>query len=135
MLDARLGRGTYTDDTQMAIALAESLLAHGDVEEEQLGRAFLPAYDPRRGYGWGTRAVLASNADGIDALDAAARVFEGRGSLGNGAAMRIAPVAIFYIEDANALLDAAHRSARVTHAHRVGIDAAAAQAAAIAPPC
>ena len=26
MLDARLGRGTYTDDTEMAIALAESLL-------------------------------------------------------------------------------------------------------------
>jgi len=55
MLDARRGRGTYTDDTQMAIALAESLLDHGGVDARALGRAFAGAYDPRRGYGSGTR--------------------------------------------------------------------------------
>ena len=57
MLDARLGRGTYTDDTQMTIALAESLLERGRVDEDHLGGAFLTAYDPRRGYGAGTRQV------------------------------------------------------------------------------
>src|SRR5690242_17929904 len=59
MLAARLGRGTYTDDTQMMIAIAESLLDRGDVDADHLGRAFLASYDPRRGYGSGTRAVLA----------------------------------------------------------------------------
>lgn len=131
MVDARLGRGTYTDDTQMAIALAESLLECGGVDEEHLARAFLAAYDPRRGYGSGTRAVLALIANGTHAADAARRAFGGRGSLGNGAAMRVAPVAVRYADDPDALLEAARRSACVTHAHPVGIDAAAVQAAAV----
>lgn len=132
MLDARLGRGTYTDDTQMAIALAESLLERDGVEEEHIGRSFLAAYDPQRGYGSGTRAVLALIADGVPALDAAARVCDARGSLGNGAAMRIAPIAVRYADDHEALPEAAARSARVTHAHPIGIDGAVVQAAAIA---
>ncbi|TMM04434.1 MAG: hypothetical protein E6G10_05110 [Actinobacteria bacterium] len=131
MLEARLGRGTYTDDTQMAIALAESLLECGGLDEEHLGRAFLVAYDPRRGYGAGTRAVLGLIESGVAVLEASGRVFGGRGSLGNGAAMRVAPVAVLFAGDREALLDAARRSARVTHAHAVAIDAAATQAAAI----
>ena len=59
MEDARLGAGTYTDDTEMMIALAESLLRCGDaVDEEDLARTFLAAYDPRRGYGAGTTQIL-----------------------------------------------------------------------------
>ena len=131
-LDARLGRGTYTDDTQMAIALAESLLQCGGVDEQHIGRAFLAAYDPQRGYGSGTRAVLSLIAQGVAAVDAAGRVFDGRGSLGNGAAMRVAPIAVRYSPDRQALLGAARRSARVTHAHPVGVDAAVVQAAAVA---
>ena len=70
-------------------------------------------------------------SDGLPVADAAVRAFGGRGSLGNGAAMRVAPVAVRYADDHEALLDAAKRSARVTHAHPIGIDAAAAQAAAV----
>jgi poly(ADP-ribose) glycohydrolase ARH3 len=132
MVEARLGRGTYTDDTQMAIALGESLLECGGIDEERLGHAFLAAYDPRRGYGSGTRAVLDLIGRGQSALEAATRVFAGHGSLGNGAAMRVAPVAVRYADDPEALLGAARRSARVTHAHPVAIDAAAVQAAAVA---
>lgn len=131
MLDARLGRGTHTDDTQMAIALAESLLDMDGIDEDALGRAFVSACDPQRGYGSGTRAVLALIARGVAATDAAARVFEERGALGNGAAMRIAPVAIRYAHDCSRLRDAARRSAHVTHAHPIAIDAAVVQAAAI----
>jgi poly(ADP-ribose) glycohydrolase ARH3 len=131
MLEARLGRGTYTDDTQMAIALAESLIERRGVEEEHLGRAFLAAYDPRRGYGSGTRAVLALISDGVPAIEAARRACARRRSPGNGAAMRVAPVAVRYANDQPALLDAAKRSASVTHAHPVSIDAARTQAAAI----
>jgi hypothetical protein len=40
MVGARRGRGTYTDDTQMMIALAESLIERGRVDEEHLARAF-----------------------------------------------------------------------------------------------
>ena len=58
MIDARLGRGAYTDDTQMMIALAESLIACGRVDQHHLAQAFRDAYDPDRGYGGGTRRVL-----------------------------------------------------------------------------
>ncbi|HYB28767.1 MAG TPA: ADP-ribosylglycohydrolase family protein [Solirubrobacteraceae bacterium] len=132
MLDARLGRGTYTDDTQMAIALAESLLERGLVDAEALGRAFVAAHDPRRGYGSGTTEVLRLVRSGVHPHDAAESLFGGEGSQGNGAAMRIAPVAVRYADDVAALTSAACASARVTHAHPLAVDAAVAQAVAIA---
>ncbi len=132
MQAARLGRGTYTDDTQMMIALAESLLEHGGVVIPALGRAFADAHDPRRGYGSGTTEVLRLVRAGFDPCEAARSAFGGKGSLGNGAAMRVAPVAVRYANDDAALAAAARESASVTHAHAIAIDAAVAQAQAIA---
>lgn len=130
--DARLGRGTYTDDTQMMIALAESLLARGRVDEEHLAATFLELFDPERGYGRGTRAVFDLWRAGTPVVTAAYQLFDGTGSRGNGAAMRIAPVAVRFAGNRARLSEEAERSARVTHAHPVGIDAAVVQAAAIA---
>jgi poly(ADP-ribose) glycohydrolase ARH3 len=132
MVDARLGRGTYTDDTEMAIALAESVLEHGGIDASSLGRAFVDAHDPRRGYGAGTTRVLRLVRSGLHPHDAAGSLFGGEGSQGNGAAMRIAPVAVRYADDGAALAEAARESALVTHAHALAIDAAVVQAAAIA---
>ena len=131
MIEARLGRGTYTDDTQMMIALAESLIARGRVDIEHLARAFLDAYEPERGYGGGTRRVLELWRAGVVVDVAASRVFDGQGSRGNGAAMRIAPVAVCFRDDHQRLCVEAAASARVTHAHPVGVDGAVVQAAAI----
>jgi poly(ADP-ribose) glycohydrolase ARH3 len=132
MLDGRLGRGTYTDDTQMAIALAESLLDHGGVDPVALGRAFVDAHDPRRGYGSGTTEVLRLIDSGAHPHEAARTGRRGRRSDGNGAAMRVAPVAVLYAHDRTALLHAARESALVTHAHPLAVDAAVVQAAAVA---
>jgi poly(ADP-ribose) glycohydrolase ARH3 len=131
MVKARRGRGTYTDDTQMMIALAESLIERSRVEEEHLARAFQEAYDPERGYGGGTRRVFELWATGTPVADAAGQVFAGRGSRGNGAAMRIAPVAVCFRDEPSRLRAEAASSARVTHAHPVGVDGAVVQAAAI----
>jgi poly(ADP-ribose) glycohydrolase ARH3 len=131
MVEARLGRGTYTDDTQMMIALAESLLARGRVDEEHLASAFRDAYEPERGYGGGTRQVLELWGDGVPVGDAAARIFGGEGSRGIGAAMRIAPIAVRFASDPSRLHAEAERSAQITHTHPVGIDGALIQAAAI----
>ena len=131
MVAARRGRGTYTDDTQMMIALAESLIECGRVEEEHLKRAFQAAYDPGRGYGAGTRRVFELWAAGVPVASAACQVFGGQGSRGNGAAMRMAPVAVRYAEDPARLGAEAARSARVTHTHPVGVDGAVVQAGAI----
>jgi poly(ADP-ribose) glycohydrolase ARH3 len=63
--------------------------------------------------------------------EAAARLFGGQGSFGNGAAMRIAPLGLLFHDDAH-LYDQARRSAIITHTHRIGVDGAAVLAWAIA---
>jgi len=131
MVEARRGRGTYTDDTQMMIALAESLISQGRVDAEHLAQAFLDAFDADRGYGSGTRRVFGLWRSGVPVADAAGRVFDSRGSRGNGAAMRIAPIAVRFRDDPERLVVEAAASARVTHRHAVGVDGAVVQAAAI----
>jgi poly(ADP-ribose) glycohydrolase ARH3 len=132
MVEARRGRGTYTDDTEMMIVLAESLLEQGCVNEERLAQAFLERCDPTRGYGAGTLEVLALWRQGVPVDAAARRLFDGEGSLGNGAAMRISPIAVLFADSPDELHAQAKRSARLTHAHPLAVDAAIVQAAAIA---
>jgi poly(ADP-ribose) glycohydrolase ARH3 len=132
MIDARRGRGTYTDDTEMMIALAESLIDRGRIDEQSLAAAFLDRFDPTRGYGRGTRQVLDLWRRGEPVETAAAQIFGGEGSRGNGAAMRVAPVAVRFAGDPARLEAEVELSARVTHCHPIGIDSAQVQAAAIA---
>jgi poly(ADP-ribose) glycohydrolase ARH3 len=132
MVEARLGRGTYTDDTEMMIALAESLLAHGSVNEAGLAQAFLDGCNSERGYGSGTLEVFSQWREGVAVEEAAGRLFGGKGSLGNGAAMRVAPLAILFADSYKELQVQTERSARVTHAHPTAIDAAVVQATAVA---
>lgn len=83
MIDGRAPAGSYTDDTQMMIALAESLLRCGGIEEQDLAANFRARFDPARGYGSGTRTVIGLWEQGVAVSDAAGRVFEGRGSSSN----------------------------------------------------
>jgi poly(ADP-ribose) glycohydrolase ARH3 len=76
--------------------------------------------------------VLGMVRSGVHPHEAARSAFGGEGSLGNGAAMRVAPVAVRYAHDHTALMSAARASALVTHAHPLAVDAAVAQAVAIA---
>jgi poly(ADP-ribose) glycohydrolase ARH3 len=64
-------------------------------------------------------------------VEAARSLFGGRGSFGNGAAMRVAPIGLLY-NDSLDLYEKVQLSASVTHAHPVGIDGAAVQAKAVA---
>jgi poly(ADP-ribose) glycohydrolase ARH3 len=58
MTAGRAPAGSYTDDTQMMIALAESLLRCGGIDERDLAATFRAHFDPGRGYGSGTRTVI-----------------------------------------------------------------------------
>jgi ADP-ribosylglycohydrolase len=122
----------YTDDTAMAIALAESLIATGDVDAKHLGDCFRVHFErePWRGYGPGPPAIFARVVDGSISYEEAAReLYGGAGSLGNGAAMRIVPLGLLF-HASNGLYSKAETTASVTHAHALGIDGAAIQAAA-----
>lgn len=63
--------------------------------------------------------------------EAAKQLFQGSGSFGNGAAMRIAPLAVFFHDHPN-LSSRVYESAIVTHAHKFAIDGAQILAHAIA---
>lgn len=117
----------YTDDTVMTLAVAENLIDRGDIDAQLLGNRLKELYhqEPWRGYGESARHIfsLVEN-EGIGYLDAARRLQGGAGSFGNGAAMRIAPVAL-YGHRSDDLYQRVATASRMTHAHPIGIDGAA----------
>ncbi len=56
----------YTDDTQMAIGVAETLIACGRIDEQTLCDRFAANYLPQRGYGRVEKVVLQAMCDGED---------------------------------------------------------------------
>src|SRR4030067_2631129 len=110
---------SYTDDTDMTLALAESLIQCGKIDPEDIAKHFSLFCDLTRGYAGGTiNAVLALRA-GLKWHQVARILFE-NGSFGNGAAMRISPVGFFYHHDLDALQEAAVKQANITHGHPLG---------------
>ncbi len=131
MLDARLGAGTYTDDTEMMIALAESLVRSRGINGADLAHSFLENFNPLRGYGAGSRKAMEMLRAGVSWKEAGKQVFEG-GSYGNGASMRIAPIGCLYCHDREALKEAVYTSCLITHTHPWGQEGALLQAYAVA---
>ncbi len=121
----------YTDDTQMAIGVAETLVEHGEIIEDRLCEAFVANYVPSRGYGRGARAVIEAMEAGRNHQAIAARHFPG-GSFGNGAAMRVAPVGIFFRDDTKMVVEQSRLSALPTHLHPLGVEGAQLLALAVA---
>jgi poly(ADP-ribose) glycohydrolase ARH3 len=124
----------HTDDTEMTLALAESLLYTGDLDQHHLALTFARRWErqPDRGYGAGTAALLSRISGGDPWKETAEAQFSGHGSFGNGAAMRVAPVALWAGGDPVLAAEVARHSAAVTHTHPEGVDGAAVQAAAVA---
>ena len=110
----------WTDDTQMSMGLAESLLEVGGLDCGHAARVWARKLEVLRGYGPSTRRILCAVRAGRPWQEACRSVFP-QGSLGNGAAMRSAPLGLFFHRDPKALADAAARAAQVTHAHPLGI--------------
>ncbi|MDG9702269.1 ADP-ribosylglycohydrolase family protein [Streptomyces sp. DH37] len=123
----------WTDDTAMALCVVRVLLRARAVDPEALAREFAAAYaaDPGRGYGRGMHELLPRLASDPGGWEARARaLFGGRGSLGNGAAMRVAPLGAWFAGDPQRAAAEAAASAAVTHAHPEGVAGAVAVAVA-----
>lgn len=122
----------YTDDTQMAISVFEEMAEHGRIDKESLKNRFLNRFDPSRGYGAGIFTLIKEWENGTDLDTAAESLFNGEGSFGNGAAMRVAPVSLFFsINQLRELFETVKHSAEVTHTHILGIHGAQFQALAV----
>lgn len=124
----------YTDDTEMAMSVVETLAHHGRVEPDSLAARFARRFvaNPHRGYGLAAQSVLAAIASGTPWRETSSSQFRGSGSFGNGAAMRVAPLGAFFHDDLSRCADEARLSAEVTHYHPEGQAGAVAVAVAAA---
>ena len=122
----------YTDDTQMTISVVQTLIELGTIEKHYLARKFAENYHPDRGYGQGARRIINAIGAGEDWETLAANVFNGKGSLGNGGAMRVVPLGLFFAPDLNLVAEQAALSAAPTHTHEIGVDGARLMAVAAA---
>ena len=128
---------TYTDDTLMALSIFSVLRQHGCIDQPALARSFAEGYDHNRGYGPAMHRLLWEIKCGEDWSERAQSLFEGQGSFGNGAAMRVAPVGAYFAGDIGAVVEQAARSSVITHTHdeaiagSIAVAVAAAQAYAL----
>ena len=121
----------HTDDTEMTLSVTESVLDAPGIDEGHLLETLCANHDPSRGYGKGTLASFRVWRES-GCWKSASRALWPEGSRGNGAAIRVAPVALYFRDAAlDALLLAARRSATPTHAHTEATDGAAVIAMAI----
>lgn len=118
----------------MALSIVEQLEAHGEIHQDRLARAFAAKYaaDPHRGYGGMAHVLLQAMHQGGDWRNLAPAAFEGTGSMGNGGAMRAAPIGGYFADDFEEAARQARRSAEITHAHPEGQAGAIAVAVAAA---
>jgi ADP-ribosylglycohydrolase len=119
--------GQWTDDTSMALCLAESLIAQQGFDARDQIERYVRWW--RTGHLSSTGSVFDIGVTTADAL----RRYEGTGHpfagledpmrAGNGSIMRLAPVAMFYACDPAAGIAACAQSSRTTHAAVVAVDA------------
>jgi ADP-ribosyl-[dinitrogen reductase] hydrolase len=132
----RLKPGEWTDDTAMALALADSLMGRDDLDEQELLGRFVNWWQ------WGAYSCTGECFDiGVTTEQALLRWQSTKGdhcgstdpmSAGNGSLMRLAPVAIRFWNDRAKLRDIAGRQSKTTHAAPEAVDACIAFAEVLA---
>ncbi|XP_055549914.1 ADP-ribosylhydrolase ARH3-like [Wyeomyia smithii] len=126
----------FTDDTALTICVADALLDSKGFSQKQLAKNFVLEYykDTRRGYGSAVVDVFAKlrATKMADPTGPAYAQFGGNGSYGNGAAMRVTPIALFCANSNKAhLMKLVQEASLVTHTNVLGINGAILQALAI----
>lgn len=112
----------YTDDTEMALGIVQVLEEHGRIDQDALAQVFGRRYrdNPYRGYGGTAHGILAAIHEGEPWRRVSSQVFGGDGSMGNGGAMRVAPLGAYFAGDLGRVASEARASAEVTHFHPEG---------------
>ena len=126
----------YTDDTAMARQVADSIIAMRSVDPQNLAQRFVNEYfkEPKRGYGASVTEVFKKlkHTQCQDPFKPASEQFNGSGSYGNGAAMRVHAVGIYCYEKSDeSITEEVSKSAKVTHTHPEAINGAVIQAACV----
>jgi poly(ADP-ribose) glycohydrolase ARH3 len=120
-----MGKGIYTDDTEMMIGIMESLVENPQFDPALTAGKFLANFSPYRGYGGRIYGVMDRLRSGVAWNKA------GTDSWGNGGAMRVAPIGFFFYDDPDGLKKAVRDCTLITHHHPLGLAGALAQAKAV----
>jgi ADP-ribosyl-[dinitrogen reductase] hydrolase len=118
MIDSSLWKkGEYTDDTQMALLIAGSLLHRRGFVATDLAQRFQTWARTAKDVGVQTRAVvnMAGYAHDPEGCSSRYHAVHPDSSAGNGALMRCAPMALFCLDSTDRLVELSRASARVTH--------------------
>lgn len=124
----------------MACSVFAVLRQHGHIDQGALATSFAIHHDFDRGYGPAMNRLLRLIRQGDSWRDLSRELFDGQGSWGNGAAMRVAPVGAWFADEPDEAARQAALSAEVTHAHpeavagAIAVAVAAALAASADPP-
>jgi ADP-ribosyl-[dinitrogen reductase] hydrolase len=123
----RLKPGQWTDDTSLALCLAESLVER---------KGFDPKDQMERYVRWFREGYLSSNGrcfdignttrDALTRFERTGNPFSGaihERSAGNGSIMRLAPVPLYYADDPQEAIVKSGESSRTTHGAQVAVDA------------
>jgi ADP-ribosylglycohydrolase len=115
--------GSYTDDTQMALAIAEAMLENDPWTPRTLSKRFVDVFkrDERTGYSRGFYDVLTNVKDGNELL----QVVDGNSDR-SGGAMRAWPIGLY--SQIPEVISKATIQASITHCSTLGIHAAIASA-------
>ena len=124
-----LAAGEWTDDTSMALCLAESLLERGLLDVQDLMERFLRWYEEGHNsvtgkcfdIGGATKAALDSFSETREPLSGSTDPQ----SAGNGSLMRLSPVAIRWWRDRSGATAAARLQSRTTHGAAQAVEACA----------
>jgi ADP-ribosylglycohydrolase len=121
--------GEWSDDTQMAVCIAQVAAGGGDLREpeqlDQIAAWFLKwLAEGASDVGMQTRRVLAGGGNAARMKAVAEQLHRETGrSAGNGSLMRTAPVALAYLDDPAGLAEAARAVSELTHFDRLAGDA------------
>ncbi len=111
--------GEYTDDTQMALAIARSAVEHGEIDPADIALRFLEWYHSLpKDIGNTTVMSLQHLASGIPWHEAGEKTLRLKGdrAAANGSLMRAAPIALASRNDRDALIRNSIDISRITHA-------------------
>jgi ADP-ribosyl-[dinitrogen reductase] hydrolase len=125
MVKGSLPAGSFTDDTEMALALSESLLITHPLDPDDLAGRFAGWYHNNPpDIGIHTSHVLRMIASGTPWREASTTVYRANPiSAGNGSLMRCWPIAIACWNNSAYLVAESRLQSEVTHMHKDCVDA------------
>lgn len=115
--------------------VAKSLIDKPEIDYKYMAKLFVKEYfsEPHRGYGQNVVEVFSKlrKTKFDDVFKPASEQFSGSGSFGNGGAMRIAPIALYFCNNYDAMIEVAKKSTQITHTNSLGVHGAVLQCIAI----